>query len=47
MTTENNQLTVSKIIFTIIYLLIFPALVLLLAGDRWWVEGWTFGIYVE
>jgi protein-S-isoprenylcysteine O-methyltransferase Ste14 len=45
MATENNRLTVGKIIFTIIYLLIFPALVLFLSGDWLWVEGWIFGIW--
>ncbi|MDN5326866.1 MAG: hypothetical protein PWP41_1562 [Moorella sp. (in: firmicutes)] len=44
MPTENN-ITVGKIIFTIIYVLIFPALLLFLSGDWFWVEGWTFGIW--
>ena len=45
MATENNGLSIVKIIFTIIYLLIFPALILLLSGDWFWIEGWIFGVW--
>jgi hypothetical protein len=45
MATENNKLTIGKIIYTIIYILIFPALVLLLSGDWLWVEGWIFSLW--
>jgi len=41
----NNKLTTSKIIFTLIYILIFPALLLFLSNDWFWVEGWIFSIW--
>jgi protein-S-isoprenylcysteine O-methyltransferase Ste14 len=34
-----------KVIFTLIYILIFPALILFLSGDWFWTEGWIFGIW--
>lgn len=45
METENYKLTVGKIIYTTIYILVFPALILFLSGDWFWVEGWIFGIW--
>lgn len=44
MVAENNKITTGKIIFTLIYILMFPALLLFLSGDWFWVEGWIFGI---
>jgi protein-S-isoprenylcysteine O-methyltransferase Ste14 len=38
----NNKLSASKLVFTIIYLLIFPAFLLFLSGDWDWIEGWIF-----
>jgi protein-S-isoprenylcysteine O-methyltransferase Ste14 len=32
-----------RLLFTAVYLLVWPALVLLLAGDWTWPEGWIFG----
>ena len=32
-----------RLLFTAGYLLVWPALVLLLAGDWTWPEGWIFG----
>jgi hypothetical protein len=32
-------------VLTAIYLLIFPALLLLLSGDWLWVEGWIFNLW--
>jgi protein-S-isoprenylcysteine O-methyltransferase Ste14 len=43
--TENSKITLIKIIFTFIYILIFPALLLFLSGDWLWVEGWIFSIW--
>jgi len=43
--TENEKLSAGKIIFTIFYLIIFPALLLFLSGDWAWIEGWIFGIW--
>jgi len=34
-----------KIIFTFIYILIFPALIIILSGDLLWVEGWVFSLW--
>jgi protein-S-isoprenylcysteine O-methyltransferase Ste14 len=34
-----------KIIFTFIYILIFPALIIILSGDWLWVEGWVFSLW--
>jgi protein-S-isoprenylcysteine O-methyltransferase Ste14 len=45
MKTENSKITLIKIIFTFIYILIFPALLLFLSGDWFWVEGWIFSIW--
>jgi protein-S-isoprenylcysteine O-methyltransferase Ste14 len=45
MAAENISLTLGKIIFTLIYILIFPALLLLLSGDWLWAEGWIFSIW--
>jgi len=36
---------VIKIIFTFIYILIFPALIMILSGDWLWVEGWVFSLW--
>lgn len=40
MNTERNNLTIGQIIFLLIYPPIYPALILWLAGDWLWVEGW-------
>lgn len=45
MAAESNELSVGKIIFTIVYLFVFPALILFLSGDWFWPEGWIFGIW--
>jgi len=45
MKTENGKLTIGKIIFTLIYIMIFPALLLFLSGDWNWIEGWIFSIW--
>ena len=34
-----------KIIFTLIFILIFPVLLLFLSGDWFWVEGWIFSLW--
>ncbi|MDD5571302.1 MAG: isoprenylcysteine carboxylmethyltransferase family protein [Bacteroidales bacterium] len=45
MEKENSKLTLGKVIFTLIYILIFPALLLFLSADWFWVEGWIFSIW--
>jgi hypothetical protein len=34
-----------KVVFAFLYILIFPALILLLSGDFFWPEGWIFSIW--
>ena len=45
MTMQNNKLTKSKLIFSIIYVLIYPILILFISGDWFWIEGWIFGLW--
>jgi len=45
MTIENKKISLIKIIFTLIYILIFPAFLLFLSGDWFWMEGWIFSIW--
>src|SRR5208337_5128758 len=44
MITEKTKLSAGKIIFTFVYILLFPAVLLVLSGDLYWVEGWIFSI---
>src|SRR4030095_1046510 len=41
----NRKLTLGQIVFTVFYLLLWPALILFLSGDWLWTEGWIFGIW--
>ena len=45
MTAGNNELTIGKMIYAIVYILVFPVLILFLSGDWFWVEGWIFDIW--
>lgn len=38
-------MTIGKIIFTLLYVLIYPALLLFLSGDWLWLEGWIYSIW--
>jgi hypothetical protein len=42
---ENNTVSVGQILFAIAYILIFPALILFLSGDWYWLEGWMFAVW--
>jgi len=42
---EKNKLTPARLVLTAIYILIFPALILVLSGDWLWIEGWIFNIW--
>lgn len=42
---DNNSITPGKIVFTLIYILIFPTLLLSLSGNWLWREGWIFSIW--
>jgi protein-S-isoprenylcysteine O-methyltransferase Ste14 len=45
MKTEKSEISIGKVGFTFIYILIFPALLLFLSGDWFWMEGWIFSIW--
>jgi len=45
MKTNKPKITAGKIAFTFLYILLFPALVLYISGDWFWVEGWIFSIW--
>ncbi|MCU0532295.1 MAG: isoprenylcysteine carboxylmethyltransferase family protein [Hydrococcus sp. Prado102] len=45
MTVEIDKVTTGQILISIIWMLIFPTLVLFLSGDWFWVEGWIFDIW--
>jgi protein-S-isoprenylcysteine O-methyltransferase Ste14 len=39
------KITMGRIIFTLIYILMFPFLLLYLSGDWFWIEGWIFSLW--
>ena len=41
---NTNAFPVSKLIWAFVYLLFFPVMLFVLAGDWRWVEGWVFSI---
>jgi protein-S-isoprenylcysteine O-methyltransferase Ste14 len=43
--TTKKKLTFGQSVFTIFYLLLWPALFLFIAGDWLWTEGWIFSIW--
>src|SRR5215468_9716482 len=43
--TIEKKLTAGQIVFSVIYLLFWPALFLFLSGDWSWTEGWIFSIW--
>jgi protein-S-isoprenylcysteine O-methyltransferase Ste14 len=45
MATEAKKLTPVKMFFAFVYLLIYPLLLLGLAGDWRWIEGWIFSFW--
>lgn len=45
MADSNRKLTVVQIIQITSYIILFPAIFLLLAGDWFWLEGWIFCIW--
>jgi protein-S-isoprenylcysteine O-methyltransferase Ste14 len=48
MTAENNQITFSRFIFSLLMTtFIFPAAILFLSGDWLWPEGWIFGLWFD
>ena len=48
MTTKTNKPTLKKFLFSVIITsIIFPAVVLLAAGDWLWLEGWIFALWFD
>lgn len=45
MVVNASKPPVGKLLFTFIYILIFPVLLLVLSGDWCWIEGWIFCIW--
>ncbi|MEI8203569.1 MAG: isoprenylcysteine carboxylmethyltransferase family protein [Bacteroidota bacterium] len=45
MQSPKKSTSVLKLIFTLVYILIFPALLLFLSDDWLWVEGWIFSVW--
>jgi len=45
METQKNKLSIGQIIFTILYLFLWPTLFLFISGDWFWIEGWIFSIW--
>lgn len=45
MATEATKLTPIKLMLTALYLLLYPLLLLWLAGDWRWLEGWLFSVW--
>jgi hypothetical protein len=45
MPTEVRNPPVRTLLLTVLYLLMFPAILLLLSGDWLWIEGWLFAAW--
>jgi protein-S-isoprenylcysteine O-methyltransferase Ste14 len=45
MKNNKNTLNAGRIILAFVYILIFPALIMVLSGDWFWVEGWAFNAW--
>jgi protein-S-isoprenylcysteine O-methyltransferase Ste14 len=45
METEKPKITKTRLFLTIIYILLFPAILLFLSGKWLWIEGWIFSIW--
>jgi protein-S-isoprenylcysteine O-methyltransferase Ste14 len=45
MAPESGKITLGKLFFTFLYILIFPILLLFLSGDWFWTEGLMFSIW--
>jgi len=43
--STKKKLTAGQIIFTVFYLLLWPAIFLFLSGDWLWLEGWIFAFW--
>ncbi|MEL7671851.1 isoprenylcysteine carboxylmethyltransferase family protein [Methanobacterium sp.] len=45
MAAQNNKISTGQMIFSVIWILLLPALFLILAGDWFWIQGWLFNIW--
>lgn len=45
MAAQKNEVSKGMFIFSVIYILMFPVLLLILAGDWFWIQGWLFNIW--
>ena len=45
MTAQNNKISPGQMAFSVIWILLLPALLLALAGDWFWIQGWIFNIW--
>ncbi|OEC87647.1 MULTISPECIES: methyltransferase family protein [Methanobacterium] len=45
MAAQNNKVSTGQMIFSVIWILLLPALLLILAGDWFWIQGWLFDIW--
>lgn len=46
MNTEKRKVSLGKMVSSLLYILIFPLLLLWLAGDWLWPEGWIFSVWL-
>jgi protein-S-isoprenylcysteine O-methyltransferase Ste14 len=42
---EHSNVSTSQILLAVVYLLSWPIIMLFLAGDWQWIEGWLFGVW--
>ena len=42
---SKNEITIAKLLFTFVYILIFPALLLFMSGNWFWIEGLIFSLW--
>lgn len=45
MTAQNNKISSGQIAFSVIWISLLPVLLLVLAGDWFWIQGWIFNIW--
>lgn len=45
MSAEHDKITPAQIVYMVVFMIAIPAIVLVLSGDWFWVEGWLFGIW--
>jgi protein-S-isoprenylcysteine O-methyltransferase Ste14 len=45
MSQDKTKIGFVRIIYSILYILVYPVLILLLSGDWLWLEGWIFDIW--